>query len=80
MKELIALVIKQAKNTEDNKVIKGLLFQSSTVKVIEFILFDPEKLFTSVLPRLTLLPYSNYAKAILSFFPKGNYHKIAHRN
>ena len=38
------------------------------MKVIEFILFDPEKLFTSVLPRLTLLPFSNYAQAISSFF------------
>ena len=47
-----------------------MLFQSRVVKVVEFILFDPEKLFTSGLPRLTLLPYSNYAKAMLSFFPK----------
>ena len=52
-----------------------MLFQSSIVKVTEFILFDPEKLFTSVLPRLTLLPYSNYAEAILSFSLKRNYHK-----
>ena len=60
--------------------MKGLLFQSGIVKIIEFILFDREKLFKSVLPRLTLLPHSNYAKAILSFFLKRNYHKIAHRN
>ena len=53
VKELIALVTEQT----INKIIKGFLFQSSIVKVIEFILFDPEKLFTSVLPRLTLLPY-----------------------
>ena len=38
--------------------------------VIEFILFDPEKLFTSVLPRLALLPKSNHAKAISSFLPE----------
>ena len=44
-----------------------MLFQSSIVKVIEFILFYPEKLFTYVLPRLTL-PYRNYAQAILSCF------------
>ena len=38
------------------------------MKIIDFILFDPEKLFTSVLPGLTLLPsYSNYAQAMLSF-------------
>ena len=49
------------------ELIKGLLFQSSIVKVIEFKLFDPEKPFTSVLPRLALLHYSNYAQAI-SFF------------
>ena len=48
--------------------MKGSLLQSSIVKITEFILFDTEKLFTSVLPRLTLLPYSNYAQAILSFF------------
>ena len=54
------------------------IFQISMVKVLEFILFDPGKLFTSVLPRLTLLPYSNYAQAILSFFLKGNCHKIGH--
>ena len=47
-----------------------MLFQSSIVKVIEFILFDPEKLFTSVLHRLTLLPYSNYVQAILTSFLK----------
>ena len=40
------------------------------MKVNEFILFDPEKLFTSVLPRLILLPYSNYAQAISSFLWK----------
>ena len=59
MKELIALVIKQAINTEtreDNK-LKGLLFPSSIVKIIEFILFEPEELFAFVLPHLTLLPY-----------------------
>ena len=61
--------------------MKGLLFQSSIAKAIEFILFDPEKLFiTFVLPRLTLLPYSNYGQAMLSFVLKRNYHKIAHRN
>ena len=56
VKELTALAIKQTTNpgrqtqkpSEDNKLIKGLLFQSSIVKVIEFILFDPEKLFTFV--------------------------------
>ena len=43
-----------------------------------FILSDPEKYFTSVLPRLTLLPYSNYAQGMLRFFLKRNYHKIDH--
>ena len=44
------------------------------MKVIKFILFDPKKLFTSVLPRLTLLRYCNYAQAILRvFFLKRNY-------
>ena len=39
MKELIALVIKQAVNTklEDNKLMKGLIFQSGIVKVIELL-------------------------------------------
>ena len=32
------------------------------------VLFDPEKLFTSVSPPLTLLRYSNYAQAIFFFF------------
>ena len=50
LKELIGLVIKQSINT-------GVLFQSTTVKVIEFILLDPEKHFTSILARLALLPY-----------------------
>ena len=62
VKELIALVIKKTINIEklrrkQDNTFKGLLFQSSIVKVIEFILIDPVKLFTSVLPRLTLLPY-----------------------
>ena len=65
-----------------NKLVKGLLFQSSTEKVTEFILFDPEKLLTSVLPRLTLLPYSSYTQAILIkfLFLKRNYYKISQRN
>ena len=60
VKELIALVTEQAINAENlrrKQAIKGLLFQSSSVKVIKFILFDPETLFTFHLPRLTLLPY-----------------------
>ena len=42
---------------KNNKLIKDLLFQSSIVKIIEFILFEPERLFTSALSHLTLLHY-----------------------
>ena len=45
VKELIALVIKQAIKTENLR------------RLIDFILFDPEKFFTSVLPRLTQCIY-----------------------
>ena len=41
VKELTALVIEQTINKEN----------------LSLFVFDPEKLFTSVLPRLTLLPY-----------------------
>ena len=76
------------KTSEDNKLIKDLLFQSSIVKVIESIIFDPKKalyicftsfdIITLFLIRVTQcdsnIPFN------IQLFWRRNYHKIAHQN